>query len=164
MKRGVAVAIRKIRTNGDTVLREKVLEVKNISPHILRILDDMKDTLVDAEGLGLAAPQVGISKAILVARAGEADFLELINPVIIKYLGEETAVEGCLSFPGVLGDVPRATEVVVTGLDREGNKITMQAKDLMARILQHEIDHLNGVLFVDKVIKFISPDEMEESG
>ncbi|NLC12283.1 MAG: peptide deformylase [Firmicutes bacterium] len=153
------MAIRRIRTEGDKVLRQKAQKVNNISPPVLKLLDDMKETLEDADGLGLAAPQVGISKAILVARAGD-NILELLNPVIIKSKGEETAVEGCLSIPGIYGEVPRAVEVEVTAMDREGKQISIKARDLLARILQHEIDHLHGVLFVDKATRFIPQDEL----
>lgn len=149
------MAVRFIRKDKDPALRQKAKEIKDITPTILRLLDDMVETMDAAQGLGLAAPQVGIPKRIVVIRTGKNNLLELINPVLICETGEEADVEGCLSFPGIYGQVPRAEDVQVEALNREGKKIKIKGTGLLARALQHEIDHLDGILFVDKVEKFV---------
>lgn len=150
------MAIRIIRKNGDQVLREKALEVKEITPQIMTLLDDMAETMYHAEGVGLAAPQIGISKRIVVIDVqDEHGLLKLVNPQIIKSGGKETAVEGCLSFPGVAGEVERAETVTVKAQDEKGNPLEICASGLLARAFQHEIDHLDGILFVDYVTRFI---------
>lgn len=149
------MAERIIRKDSDPVLRQRAREIKEITPAILRLLDDMVETMEGANGIGLAAPQVGISKRMIVIRIGKNDLLELINPSLLCRKGEESDVEGCLSFPGMYGEVPRALEVEVEALNREGKKITIKGTGLLARALQHEIDHLDGILFVDKVEKFV---------
>lgn len=115
----------------------------------------MADTMYAAKGVGLAAPQIGISKRVIVVDVGEG-LWEVINPEIISKKGEECGVEGCLSIPGVTGQVYRAAHVVVTGLDRNGNEIRIEAGGLGARALQHEIDHLDGILFIDKATRLTS--------
>ncbi len=149
------MAVRMIRKDKDPVLRKKAKEVREISPAIIRLLEDMAETMESANGLGLAAPQVGIEKRIILVKTGKNDLLELINPVIISSVGDEVDVEGCLSFPGLYGEVRRHLEVEVEALDRQGKKRAIKGSGLIARALQHEIDHLEGVLFVDKVIKFV---------
>ena len=149
------MAERIIRKDSDPVLRQRAREIKEITPAILRLLDDMVETMEGANGIGLAAPQVGISKRMIVIKIGKNDPLELINPSLLCKEGEESDVEGCLSFPGMYGEVPRALEVEVEALNREGKKITIKGTGLLARALQHEIDHLDGILFVDKVEKFV---------
>ncbi len=148
------MAVRIIRKDTDPVLRKKAKDIQEITPAILRLLEDMAETMDAANGVGLAAPQVGIAKRIVLVKIGENELLELINPVILKQSGDEVDVEGCLSFPGLYGEVARATEVAVEALDRQGKKKTIKGTGLLARALQHEIDHLEGVLFVDKVLKF----------
>lgn len=139
---------------GDPVLREKAVPVPKITPNIIKLLDNMRDTLYgDAKGVGLAAPQIGISKRVVVIDVGDG-LWEMINPEIVAAEGEEIAVEGCLSIPGVLGEVPRAARVVVRALDRNGESFELKADGLLARACQHEIDHLDGILFVDKAIRF----------
>ncbi len=142
------MAVYQIVEIGSPVLREKAKEVNQVSPTIEKLLDNMSDTMYAAEGLGIAAPQIGVSKRVIVIDVG-GGLLELINPVILERYGEEVDAEGCLSIPGTTGDVSRATKVRVQGLNRQGELMDIQAKDLMARALQHEIDHLEGVLFVD---------------
>ncbi len=149
------MAVRMIRKDNDPVLRQKAKEVGEITPAILRLLADMAETMDAANGLGLAAPQVGIPKRIILVKIGKNDLLELLNPVIVSSAGKEVDVEGCLSFPGLYGEVERCLEVEVEALDRQGNKKRVQGSGLVARALQHEIDHLEGILFVDKVQKFI---------
>jgi peptide deformylase len=149
------MAIRMIRKIGDPVLREVSHEVRKITPQIILLLDEMAETMYDAEGVGLAAPQVGISKRIIVVDAlDETGLLKLINPVITRREGKESATEGCLSVPGAAGEVERDEAVTVRALDGCGNSLEIHASGLLARALQHEIDHLDGILFVDRVIQF----------
>ncbi|WP_407307558.1 peptide deformylase [Desulfosporosinus sp. SB140] len=133
---------------GADILREKAKEVKEINPSIIKLLDNMVDTMIAADGVGLAAPQIGVSKRVIVVKVGDV-LLELVNPVILEKEGEAVAEEGCLSIPNMTGDVERAAKVHVQGLNREGKMLDIQADRLMARALQHEIDHLEGILFVD---------------
>lgn len=155
------MAVRLIRKRGDSVLRKKAAEVSRFTPGLLQLLDDMAETLLEAEGAGLAAPQVGISKRVIVAR-DEDRILELINPVIVFSKGNIIDIEGCLSLPGLWGEVPRAEYVQVTGLDRTGKEVRLEAQDFLARVLQHEIDHLEGILFVDRASHLFTPDELEK--
>lgn len=142
------MAVYQIVEIGADILRERAKEVKEINPSINKLLDNMVDTMIAADGVGLAAPQIGVSKRVVVIKVGDT-LLELINPVILDKEGEAVAEEGCLSIPNMTGDVVRAAKVHVQGLNREGKMIDIQADRLMARALQHEIDHLEGVLFVD---------------
>lgn len=135
---------------GDPVLREEAKKVPKITPNILKLLDNMADTMRAAQGGGLAAPQIGISKCVVVIDIGEG-LIELINPEIISQEGRELAEEGCLSIPDMQGEVERAAKVTVRALDRTGKTITLNGTGLLARALQHEIDHLHGILFVDKL-------------
>ncbi|MEL7564482.1 MAG: peptide deformylase [Dehalobacterium sp.] len=145
-------AVYQIVKIGDPVLREKAKKVPKITPNILKLLDNMYDTLRDAEGVGLAAPQIGISKCVVVIDVGEG-LIELINPEIVSQEGREIDAEGCLSIPGVQGEVERAQKVTVKAWDRTGKMISISGTGLLARAFQHEIDHLHGVLFVDKMKK-----------
>ena len=154
------MALRRIRKRNDYVLRKKAETVGRFTPGLLQLLDDMAETMGGAEGAGLAAPQVGISKRIIVFRGNENDLFELINPAIIAKKGEAIDIEGCLSLPGIYGEVPRAEHVQVTGLDREGKEVRLDAQGFMARVLQHEIDHLEGILFIDKATRLLTPDEL----
>ena len=133
---------------GANILREKAKEVKEVNSSIVRLLDNMVETMIDADGVGLAAPQIGVGKRVIVVKVGEV-LVELVNPVILEKEGEAVAEEGCLSVPDVTGDVVRAAKVHVQGLNREGKLVDIQAEKLLARALQHEIDHLEGILFVD---------------
>lgn len=148
------MAALKIVEIGEPVLRQKCREVTVINKKIKKLLDRMKETMYKANGVGLAAPQVGVSKRIVVVDAGEG-FWELINPEIVFQEGEEVDVEGCLSIPGVAGEVNRAARVRVRALDRDGQQQVISAQGLGARALQHEIDHLDGILFIDKAAKII---------
>ncbi|HHX77815.1 MAG TPA: peptide deformylase [Firmicutes bacterium] len=148
------MAVRMIRKDGDPILREKARDVKEVDDTITRLLDDMLETMEAARGVGLAAPQVGISKSIAVVKIDD-EVYELINPVLLKAEGEEVDVEGCLSFPGLYGEVARATSIEVAFLNRKGEKVKIKASGFLARAMQHEMDHLNGVLFVDKVLKYV---------
>jgi peptide deformylase len=142
------MAIRMIVKHPDPVLRDRCVSVRNITPNVIKLLDDMAQTMYDAEGVGLAAPQVGISKRIAVIDCGN-ELIELINPEIVQHEGEQFGAEGCLSIPGLTGEVRRYQKVTVKAIDRHGKEFTVSGEDLLARALQHEIDHLNGVLFLD---------------
>jgi len=145
------VALREIRHyERDEVLRKKARPVDKIDDRILTLLDDMAETMYKAEGVGLAAPQVGILRRVVVIDIGEG-IIELINPEIIEQEGEQIGAEGCLSVPGLSGIVKRPARVVVTALNRHGERIKIQGEDLLARALCHEIDHLDGILYLDKV-------------
>jgi len=155
------VAIRFMRTEGDPVLRQKAIVVKRFDDVLGRLLDDMAESLYHYAGVGLAAPQIGISKRIIVIDTGESGLLELVNPEIVAASGEEVDVEGCLSIPNTYGEVPRATNVTVTAQDRSGNEFELEAEGLLARVLQHEIDHLDGILFIDRATRILPPEELE---
>ncbi|MBX6395908.1 MAG: peptide deformylase [Alicyclobacillaceae bacterium] len=144
------MAIRMIRVLGDPVLREKAKEVPQVTPNIQKLIDDMADTMYDADGIGLAAPQVGILKRVIVVDVGEG-LLGLVNPEVVLAEGEQTGPEGCLSIPGVQATVTRANHVIVKGLNRDGEPVVVDAEGLLARCLLHEIDHLDGILFLDRV-------------
>lgn len=144
------MAIRVIVKDPDPLLREVSKPVTKITPRMHKLLDDMAETMYDAEGVGLAAPQIGISKRIIVVDPADGTgLIEMINPEMIEATGKALGPEGCLSIPGVNGDVNRYDRIKVKGLDRHGNEIVIEAEDFLARIFQHEIDHLNGILFTD---------------
>ncbi|TYQ15629.1 UNVERIFIED_CONTAM: peptide deformylase [Acetivibrio alkalicellulosi] len=155
------MAIRNIRTDEDEILRKVSKSVDEINQRILTLIKDMAQTMYDAKGVGLAAPQVGVLKRVVVIDVGGGLF-ELINPEIVKKEGEQIDIEGCLSLPGIMGDVKRPEIVVVEALDPKGEKVTIQADGLLARALCHEIDHLDGILFKDRVIKFVDEDELRK--
>jgi len=138
-----------IKKAGDTVLKAQAAPVERISRKLKQLIDDMAHTMYDADGVGLAAPQVGISLRVIVVDAGNG-LIELINPKLIAAEGAECGSEGCLSIPGVFGEVERGTKVTVEGLNRWGKKQCINATGLLARVLQHEIDHLDGILFIEK--------------
>ena len=139
----------KIVKVGDDVLRKKCRPVDEITPKILRLLDDMTETMRQAQGVGLAAPQVGILRRIVVIEVEEGNVIELINPKIIAYAGEQTGTEGCLSVPGKWGTVTRPMHVTVRALNRHGEEYEVTGSELLARALCHELDHLDGKLYID---------------
>jgi len=143
------MAVLEIKKAGDKVLKAKAEPVIKIDKKIRKLLDDMAETMVKADGVGLAAPQVGVSLRVVVLDVGDG-LIELINPVITTSQGSSLGLEGCLSIPGVFGEVERFTEVTVEGRNRFGKKINIAGTELLARALQHEIDHLEGILFIEK--------------
>ncbi len=150
------MAIRTVLKDNDPILRKRSKEVTEITEEIISLIDDMIETMEDYNGIGLAAPQVGVLKRIIIVKVSEeSELIELINPKIIKEKGQQRDLEGCLSIPGVYGEVTRSKEIIVEGLDRTGKKRKIRGSELLARALQHEIDHLNGVLFTDKVEKYV---------
>lgn len=153
------MAIRNIRKDGDEILRKKSKEVDEINEKINILLKDMADTLYKANGVGLAAPQVGVLKRVVVIDVGDG-LLELINPVFKSQTGQQCMAEGCLSVPGVYGEVNRPSHVIVEALNAKGNKIEIEGEGLLAVALCHEIDHLDGILFKDKAIRFLDKDEL----
>ncbi|PWL98220.1 MAG: peptide deformylase [Clostridiales bacterium] len=148
-----------IRTEHDPALRKKSRPVTEITQRIRTLLDDMLETMRAADGVGLAAPQVGVLRRIVVIEVTPGEVLELINPKILAQSGEMTGLEGCLSVPGKQGVVKRPSFVRVEALDRNGVMQTYEGTELLARCLCHEIDHLDGILYTDKAEKIIYPDE-----
>lgn len=147
------VAARDIITVWDpkaAVLRKRAAPVGRVTREIQRLIETMLDTVRAANGLGLAAPQIGEGVRVVVAQV-EDRTVTLVDPEVIRSSGEETAVEACLSVPGMYGDVPRAATISVRGKNRRGRRVTIEATGLLARVLQHEIDHLDGILFLDRV-------------
>lgn len=147
------MALRQVRNYiNDDVLRKKSKAVEKIDDKILTLLDDMAETMYHSNGVGLAAPQVGILKRVVVIDVGEG-LIKLINPQIVAMEGEQQDIEGCLSVPGIIGEVKRANKVTVKAIDEKGNSIELCGTELLARAFCHEIDHLDGVLFIDKIVK-----------
>ncbi|MBQ3707004.1 MAG: peptide deformylase [Clostridia bacterium] len=155
------MAILNIVKEGDPLLRKKCRPVTEVTPRILTLLDDMKETLIEANGAGLAAPQVGILRRIALVDLGE-EIVELINPEIVESEGEQEEVEGCLSVPDVWGITKRPAWVKVKAMNRDGEEFEVEGEGLNARCLCHEIDHLDGHLFTDNVVHILSPEEVEE--
>ena len=135
----------------DPVLRQKAKRVSRIDKSIKQLIDDMVETMRQANGVGLAAPQVGVSLRVIVLQMSEEEPMAIINPEIVKRLGEQEVNEGCLSVPGYFGEIKRSASVTVKGQDRQGKAIRIKATGLMAEALEHEIDHLNGTLYIDHV-------------
>ncbi|AGX42369.1 peptide deformylase [Clostridium saccharobutylicum] len=144
------MALRNIRKYGDAILRKKCREVDEIDKRLLTLIEDMKETMYDADGVGLAAPQVGILKRLFVIDIGEGP-LVFINPEILETDGTQTDEEGCLSLPGESEEVVRPNYVKATALNEKGEKFEIEAEELLARAILHENDHLNGTLFIDRV-------------
>ena len=140
----------KVRLYPDPVLRERAGPVSQFDPTISSLIERMAQTMYDSKGVGLAAPQIGVSLRVVVADVGEG-LTAIVNPEIVADNGEESMEEGCLSVPGAQVEIPRIRSIVVKGLDEEGRELTLRAKNLLARVIQHEIDHLNGVLIIDSI-------------
>lgn len=146
------MAIRNIREDGDEVLRKVCKPVTQMTDRLATLIDDMFDTMYEANGVGLAAPQVGVLRRIVVIDIGEGEPLVLINPEIVESDGEQIGAEGCLSLPGLQGEVARPQHVICKALDRDMQEITVEGEDLLARAICHELDHLDGILYKDLAI------------
>ena len=156
------MALRRILTDGDETLKKVCRPVTEINDRIRSILDDMAETMHDAGGVGLAAPQVGILRRMFVVQTDpEGPLYELINPQIMETDGEQTGDEGCLSVPGYVGTVTRPNYVKIKGLDRNGNSVEYEGTELLARAFLHEYDHLDGILYTKKAtdIHYAEDDE-----
>jgi peptide deformylase len=156
------MTILKIVEHPDPVLETKCEPVTVFDKKLKKLINDMFDTMYDAEGVGLAAPQIALAKQIAVVDVGdEKGQIVLINPVVTASSGSQTGPEGCLSFPGLFGEVERPYDVTVKAQDENGKEFTIKANDFLARALLHEIDHLHGILFTSKVIAYYENEEME---
>ncbi len=155
------MALRNIVQEPNETLRKKCRKVEKITERILQLLDDMKETLAKADGVGLAAPQVGVLRRVVIIDVGEGP-MELINPEILETSGEQTGEEGCLSVSGRWGVVTRPNYVKVKAMDRQGNERIYEGEGLLARAFCHEIDHLDGRLFIDIMTQEITEDADEE--
>lgn len=155
------MALRNIVKFGDERLRKKCREVTEFNDKLWVMLDDMYETMKNSDGVGLAAPQIGILRRVAVIDVGEGP-IELVNPVITSMRGKQHEVEGCLSSPNQWGYVERPAKVKVTAQNRYGREFKIEGTELLARALCHEIDHLNGVLFTDLADEMVDPEEMEE--
>ncbi len=145
------MAMRIMRHLPDPVLRQKAKRVPTIDSSIQRLIDDMVETMQQANGVGLAAPQVGVSLRVVVVQMPGEEPMAIINPKIVKRAGEREVTEGCLSLPGYAGEIKRSLSVTVKGQNRQGKAIRLKATGLMAEALEHELDHLNGILYVDHI-------------
>ena len=155
------MALRTILTDGDPALHKACRPVTNFDQRLHDLLDDLKETLANANGAGLAAPQVGILRRAVVVVDGEDHMLELVNPEIISQEGEQEGFEGCLSVPGRWGVVKRPLKVRVRAQDRDGNFFEAEGEEIVARCFCHEIDHLHGILFTSHVSRMLTREELE---
>ena len=158
------MALRKILTDKDPALHKVCKTVTAFDAKLHKLLDDMADTLVESGGVGLAAPQVGILRRVVLVDVGmeEPEILELINPEMIETSGEQTGLEGCLSVPGKYGIVTRPMFAKVRAQDRDGNWYEAEGEELIARCFCHELDHLDGIVYTEKMERFLTEEELEE--
>lgn len=157
------MTVRAIVTYPAEILEQECEPVTEFNKKLAKLLDDMYDTMIEFDGVGLAAPQIGINQQIAIVDIDdESGTIELINPEILETRGGENGVEGCLSFPGLYGEVERPFYVKVKAQNRKGKLFTIEAEGYLARAIQHEIDHLHGVLFTSKVTRYLKEDELEE--
>ena len=162
------MAVIPIRIAPDPVLRQKAKRVRNIDASVHKLIKDMLETMHDAPGVGLAAPQVGVPLRVIVIGIPEQEDFALINPEVVKTRGERVVTEGCLSIPGYVGKLKRAESVTVKGRDPNGKEVRIKAEELLAQALEHEIDHVNGILYTDRLeseddLKKIEPKDVEEA-
>lgn len=155
------MAQRVIRTDEDPILRKQSRKVENINDRLKILIDDMFETMDAANGVGLAAPQVGILKRVITVDNQEGERFYMINPEIVKEEGCQIGMEGCLSIPEKQGKVQRANVIDVNYMDLDGNELTMHAEEFLARILQHEIDHLNGILYSDRADEMYNMEDLQ---
>ena len=160
------MALLPILTQEAPILRQKAKRVTRVDDSIRKLIDDMVETMVAAPGVGLAANQVGVGLRVIVVKT-DANLYCLVNPEMVKATGEQVGLEGCLSIPGYVGEVKRAQRVVVRGLNRHGKTVRIKGDDLLARAFQHEIDHINGVLYIDRLtsldtLRKVEPENVTE--
>lgn len=159
---GTKLAIRKIVMHPAEILEQSCKAVVNFDKRLARILDDMYDTMIEYDGVGLAAPQIGLAARIaIVDIEDEHGTIEMMNPSIIETSGEQTDPEGCLSFPGLYGEVTRPNYVKIKAFNRKGREYTLEAEGFLARAIQHEMDHLDGILFTTKVSNYLEDEELK---
>lgn len=157
------MTVKAIVTYPATILEQECELVTVFDKKLAKLLNDMYDTMIEFDGVGLAAPQIGINKQIAVVDVDdESGTIEMINPEILETKGVQNGVEGCLSFPGLYGEVSRPYFVKIKAQDRKGRTYILEAEDYLARAIQHEIDHLHGILFTSKVSRYLEEDELEE--
>lgn len=156
------MAIRNILQFGEDTLRKKSREVTVIDERIIRLVSDLKETMADARGQGIAAPQVGILRRVVIVDLEGYGVVELINPVIVKKSGHQEEIEGCLSYPGEYGITKRPMKVTVRALNVDGKRVEYTAEGLGARAICHEVDHLEGKLFTDVVVRMLDADELKD--
>ena len=152
------MALREIRTDEDPILRKQSRKVTEINDRIKILLEDMKETMIDANGVGLAAPQIGVLRRVITIDVGEG-VMKIINPEILEVRGTIIDIEGCLSIPGKSGTVERPEWVKLKYLNENGEELIIEGTDLLARAICHEVDHLNGILYTDKVIEYCTEEE-----
>ncbi|WP_210363772.1 peptide deformylase [Bacillus sp. REN3] len=157
------MAVRKIVTYPAGILEQECQKVAVFDKKLAKLLDDMYDTMIEFDGVGLAAPQIGIDQQIAIVDIDDENgTIEMINPEIIETSGEQTGPEGCLSFPGLYGEVSRPAHVKIRAKNRKGKTCLFEADGFLARAILHEIDHLHGVLFTSKVTRYLEETELEE--
>jgi peptide deformylase len=162
---GFILAVRKIVNYPAEILEQECQEVEVFDKKLAKLLDDMYDTMIEFDGVGLAAPQIDIDKQIAIVDIDdEHGTIEMINPVILETRGEQTGPEGCLSFPGLYGEVTRPNYVKIKAKNRKGKIYELEAEEFLARAILHEIDHLHGVLFTSKVSRYLEEADLEELG
>lgn len=154
------MAIRNILKDGEPTLKKRSREVLNFDRRLHMLLDDMAETMTEADGAGLAAPQVGVLRRVVIVVGPDGNILELVNPVIAATEGEVTGAEGCLSFPGVYGLVTRPAKVTVNALNRYGRPISVTGEGIVARAFCHEVDHLDGIVFTERADKILTDEEL----
>lgn len=157
------MAIKEVVKHPADILTRKCAEVTEINEEIIQLLDDLYDTMVEYDGVGIAAPQINVPLRVAIVELGEERaILEMINPTVIEVEGKDIDIEGCLSFPGLFGEVERPTYVKIEACDREGRVYEVEAVGFDARAVLHEIDHLDGVLFNSKILRVVTEEELEE--
>jgi len=157
------MGIRKIMTVKEPCLHKVCRPVEKFDKKLHKLLDDMKETLVDANGVGLAAPQVGILRRVVIVDTGE-EMLELVNPELVETSGEQEGAEGCLSVPGKYGLVKRPNYAKVRAQDRDGNWFEVEGEELIARCFCHELDHLDGIVYTEIMERYLTDEELNEEG
>lgn len=156
------MAIRKLVLHPADILEQRCNEVKRFDKKLAKLLDDMYETMIEFDGVGLAAPQIGQPVRVAIVDVDDDNgTIEMVNPRILSVSGEQTGTEGCLSFPGLYGEVTRPNTVIIDAFDRKGRKYTLEAEGFLARAIQHEIDHLDGILFTSKVSRYLEEEEIE---